>query len=159
MGRPNRLPFHIMETFLSDARNYGWLGVLILWSLDKLFPRLWTFLTDRVFPARAKERAEKRDQEEKVLNARLDQERKEQDYRQKLEERTTRAIEQMATNQAATNSAIAVNNERMGTLIAGFVQLQGYIVSAVQDMRLTTQQFHGEAHKPSKRTKKVKPSP
>jgi len=135
------------------------MGVLILWVLDKFFPKLWVFLTDRVFPTRAKERAEKLEREEREANARrkadetlldakLEQEKREQEHRRNMEERTTKAIELMAGNQA-------IGNERMAVLIASFGQLQSYIVSAVQDMRLVTQQFHSgkEITRPPKKAK------
>lgn len=125
---------------LTDAlREYGWAGFLILWFLDKAFPRFWPFFTDKVFPAKAKEREQEADarrkSEEKLLNARLEQERREQEHRRDMEERTTKAIE-------AVTNVIAINNERMGTLIAALGNLQNFTISAVNDMRLTTQQFH-----------------
>lgn len=121
------------------AKDFGWLAVIVGWVLNMFFPRLWTFLTDKVFPARAKERARKLEQEEKdaqvkrevevtLLKAKLDREMRAEESRIENDKRLATAMEQMAL-------AITANNERVSNIASGLDRLTDFTVDAVGDMR------------------------
>lgn len=138
---------------LDIIRDFGWIGFLSLWTLEKFFPRLWTFLTDKVFPSRAQERQQKLEEEERaaqakrdaeaaLLKARLERELREEEHRRKMDERLVTAQEENAKNIAQMTMAITVNNERLGQLFAILDKLNTFTVDAVGDMRESVIQLH-----------------
>lgn len=140
-------------TTLEILRDFGWVGILVIWTLDKFFPRAWSFLTDKVFPTRAKERAQRLERDEKdaqarreaeatLLKSRIERETRDEEHRRKIEERMVSAQELTASNIQQMTLAITVNNERLGQMFAILDKLNSFTVDAVGDMRESVIKLH-----------------
>lgn len=103
-------------------KDYGWVGVVVLYFL----PKFWTFLTDKFYPQKIKEREEAqqaREQEVRaerearatLIKAQIEREERESQHRLQMDNRTVTALEQMALG-------ITAGNERITALIASHTQ-------------------------------------
>ncbi len=107
---------------LTILRDYGWIGVVLLW----LAPKVWSFFAERLYPQRVKEKEReqtRRDEETRaerearatLLRSQIERENREADKRLRLEERMVTALEQMSLG-------IVAGNERISALIASHTQ-------------------------------------
>lgn len=120
---------------LDILERFGWLGVIIVWAL----PRVWSFLTDRLYPQRVKEREKiVNDREEGVraerearvtlLKAQIDREDRESTARIDVDKRVATALEQMALG-------ITVGNERIAALIGSHAQHANFVFGAHVELK------------------------
>lgn len=107
---------------LDVLERFGWLGVIIVWSL----PRVWTFVTDRLYPQRVKEKEKilaereegvraEREARATLIKAQIERENRESDARIEVDRRVATAMEQMTL-------AITVGNERINGVMAALAQ-------------------------------------
>jgi hypothetical protein len=133
------MPAGFIMEFPQLVQQYGWIIAIGYIILRDVFPRLWSFFADKLFPERILERkraddrleeAAKADRESKatLLRAQIEREDREAEQRLKLEERTVVAIERL---EAATST----NNTMLTTLHAAFVQHERFTYNASMDIK------------------------
>jgi hypothetical protein len=114
--------------------RYGWLVAIGLYFL----PQAWSFLADRVWPERVRERSEAakaiRDADATILKAKIEREDRESQQRLKLEERTVAAIERM-------ESAITNGNQMLTTLHAAFVQHERFTYNTSLEIKQSIEEL------------------
>lgn len=128
------------------ADKYGWMVAILYIALRDVFPKLWSFFADRLFPERVSARKaddERRDADAKaareadatLLKARIEREARESDQRLKLEERTVVAIERM-------EAGISNVNTLLGTLHAAFVQHERFTYNSSMELKEGIEKLH-----------------
>ena len=126
---------------LDILERFGWLGVVIVWTL----PRVWGFLTDRFYPQKVKEREERiREREEGVraerearatlIRAQIERENRESDARIEVDRRFAAALEQMTL-------AITVGNERITAVMATLSQHVNFTFGAHVELKERLEQI------------------
>ena len=126
---------------LDILERFGWLGVVIVWTL----PRVWGFLTDRFYPQKVKEREERiREREDGVraerearatlIRAQIERENRESDARIEVDRRFAAALEQMTL-------AITVGNERITAVMATLSQHVNFTFGAHVELKERLEQI------------------
>ena len=102
--------------------KYGWFVAIVIY----LAPKVWQFITVRVYPQQVKERSEdkqaERERQAILLKSQIDRENRITDARLKMEERMVASIEQTHTVMNTIALAVNVGNERIAALIASHTQ-------------------------------------
>ncbi len=122
---------------LAALRDYGWVGVIILYFV----PKVWQFFTDRFFPQKIAERKveeKRRDdalQAERearalLLRSQIEREAKEFEHRTGIDTRIAASIENMGTAIQQMGLAITVNNERITQLISAHSRHDNFVFTA-----------------------------
>jgi hypothetical protein len=117
------------------VKDYGWMAIIVAWTL----PRVWSFLTERLYPERIKARteAERADRESKatLLKAQIERENRESEARLKLEERQVTVLERMET-------AISNNNGLITALHSAFMQHERFTYNSTLDLKESIEKLH-----------------
>lgn len=129
-------------------QNYGWLGVLILW----LAPKVWQFVTDRLYPQKV---AEKKREEERrdgalqaererqalYLKSQIDRDEREFEHRKEIDNRIATAIEGTHSVTQQMSLAITVNNERITQLISAHSRHDNFTLGAHVELKEKMEQL------------------
>lgn len=125
-----------MESFVQAFERWGWLGVTVLFAMDKL----WPWFTNTFFPAKVK------------------QEEDERTWQRSMDERRMQAMENMATTvgdalqkmsqgiqegHSQLVLAVTVNNERLAQLNDAHRKHDAFTVQTAGDLRSAVSQMHG----------------
>jgi hypothetical protein len=134
------LPDLVME-ILDFVRDYGWLGALILY----FGPKVWNFLTDRIYPQRVAERTgalqAERERQALLLKSQIEREDREFDHRKEIDNRIVASIE--GTNVAIQQMglAITVGNERITQLISAHSRHDNFTLGAHVELKEKMEQL------------------
>jgi hypothetical protein len=129
-------------------RDYGWLGVLILY----FGPKAWSFLTDRLYPQRVAERKAERERQDSALQAererqalylksQIDRDNREFAHRKEIDNRIAAAIEGMNASNQQMSLAITVNNERITQLISAHSRHDNFALGAHVEVKEKLEQL------------------
>src|SRR3990170_3584218 len=106
-------------TFIEIMRDWGWLGVLLYFLIE----RVWPFLSEKSFPS--------------LIKARTDEKK----WQHQMEERRVVAMESLSKRveeaMLEMTRVVTQQNERMSMLIAESAEHHRYTIDAVTDMRET----------------------
>jgi hypothetical protein len=133
-------------SFADLIKENGWYIALAVMLVERVFPTLWRFFTDKIFPVRAKERARKQEETENIarsqreaeatlLKAKIEREVREEEYRRRVEERMVEAQEKTSESINEMTKAITLLGERIQNANTKIDQLDDFTRGAVGDMR------------------------
>jgi hypothetical protein len=140
--------------FPTLAQQYGWVAAILYITLRDVFPRVWTFFADRLFPERIRERQReadrlaevaKADRESKatLLRAQIERENRESEQRLKLDEWMVVAVERL-------EASMSTNNTMLTTLHVAFVQHERFTYNSTLEIKEgieTLQDIEGQRKK------------
>jgi hypothetical protein len=126
---------------IEALREYGWVGFLILY----FGPRIWQFITDRIYPQRVAERTgalqAERERQALLLKSQIEREDREFDHRKEIDNRIATSIE--GTNVAIQQMglAITVGNERITQLISAHSRHDNFTLGAHVELKEKMEQL------------------
>jgi hypothetical protein len=133
---------------LTVIRDYGWLGVIVLY----FGPKFWHFLTDRLYPQRVAERKREEERQDSSLQAererqaillksQLEREDREFKHRKEIDNRIATSIEGLNTAMQQMGLAITVNNERITQLISAHSRHDNFTLGSHVELKEKMEQL------------------
>lgn len=133
---------------LTVIRDYGWLGVVVLY----FGPRVWHFITDRLYPQKVAERKREEERRDDALQAererqalylksQIDRDDREFSHRKEIDNRIATSIENTQAVIQQMSLAITVNNERITQLISAHSRHDNFSLGAHVEIKEKMEQL------------------
>jgi hypothetical protein len=140
---------------LDAMRDYGWLGVLLLFVVNYA----WPFFAEKVWPEKAKRRQRDHEQEIEQLNRKLQIEDKRIEAINTLSVTLGNSIQSMSVaiieQGRVLSEAIVVQNERISNLSSLHASHNDFVISTLTVMRENMSKCAGAEVKSSGRSKRA----
>lgn len=120
--------------FLQILENYGWIGVIILFFIDKVWPRAFDIFKGRADLSNEEMRL-KMQQGIEEAKAERDARAAERQFRHELDERQIKAYEKLVETTQLQAQLLVTMNERLNQLTLKQNTMNSFIVDAVAQMR------------------------